>query len=85
MAATLDNEEFPALDTAPPISTSHKKHGKAAVSWQWQSGALGPMDQNIPTSLPRQNGNDGHIATTSNQSRIKTFFANIIIRKNGPQ
>jgi hypothetical protein len=76
----LDDEEFPALQQESSPSTSRKKRAKGAVQRQWRSvpGALGPTDQNTTAPLPGRNGDDGHIPTTSHQSRIKPLFANVI-------
>ncbi|KAN0135503.1 hypothetical protein V8E53_006782 [Lactarius tabidus] len=76
----LDNEEFPALELDNAPSTSCKKCAKAVVQRQWQSvpGALGSTDQNTTAPLPRRNGDDGHIPTTSHQSRIRPLFTNVI-------
>jgi hypothetical protein len=73
----LDDEEFPALEQEIAPSTSRKKRAKGVVQRQWRSvpGALGPTDQNTPAPLPRRNGDDGHIPTTSHQSRIRPLFA----------
>ncbi|KAN0130020.1 hypothetical protein V8E53_012174 [Lactarius tabidus] len=77
---SLDDEEFPALEQGMAPSTSRKKRARGIVQRQWQSvpRALGPMDQNTSAPLPGRNGNDGHIPTTSHQSRIKPLFANVI-------
>ncbi|KAN0135120.1 hypothetical protein V8E53_007011, partial [Lactarius tabidus] len=76
----LDDKEFPALQQEPTPSTSRKKRAKGVVQRQWRSvpGALGPTDQNTTAPLPGRNGDDGHIPTTSHQSRIKPLFANVI-------
>jgi hypothetical protein len=77
---SLDDEEFPALQQEVTPSTSRKKRARGVVQRQWRSvpGALGPTDQNTPAALPGRNGDDGHIPTTSHQSRIRPLFANVI-------
>ncbi|KAN0138734.1 hypothetical protein V8E53_003722 [Lactarius tabidus] len=77
---SLDDEEFPALQQEIAPSTSRKKRARGVVLRQWRNvpGALGPTDQNVSAPLPGRNRDDGHIPTTSHQSRIKPLFANVI-------
>ncbi|KAN0140207.1 hypothetical protein V8E53_002103 [Lactarius tabidus] len=79
----LDDLVFPSLD-ANPAPTSRRKHHANNKFQQRRSipGAESSTDQNTPASLPRQNGNDGHIATMLTQSRIRPLFTNSVTQSS---